>query len=154
MTSVASATFSNPAFRPYRPKFIAALNGIGRLLEAFGLRASLDAASLIAAARKKTGLQDFGDESFRSGLEILTRSLDTEAHLHPVGRLIMRQRLIGLLAVRLKAQQLFALGILKSASSRSRRRWSSPACSAPARPCCIACWPPTRNCARCAPSKR
>ncbi len=100
MTSVAQ-------FHPYRPKAIAALNGVGRLLEPLGLRASLDAASLIAAARRKTGLQDFGDESFRTGLEVLTRSLDTEAHLHPVGRLIMRQRLIGLLAVRLQAQALF-----------------------------------------------
>lgn len=96
------------AFRPYRPRLIASLNGAGRLLEAAGLRASLDADSLIAAARRKTGLQDFGDESFRSGLEMLTRSLDREAHLHPVGRLIMRQRLTGLLAVRLKAQALFA----------------------------------------------
>lgn len=95
-------------FRPYRPKFIAALNGVGRLLETLGLRANLDADSLIAAARRKTGLQDFGDESFRSGLEVLTKSLDREAHLHPAGRLIMRQRLIGLLAVRLKAQALFA----------------------------------------------
>ncbi|HQW20186.1 MAG TPA: sulfotransferase [Rhodocyclaceae bacterium] len=94
-------------FRPYRPKFIAALNGVGRLLETLGLRANLDADSLIAAARRKTGLQDFGDESFRAGLEVLTRSLENEAHLHPVGRLIMRQRLIGLLAVRLKAQALF-----------------------------------------------
>lgn len=95
-------------FRPYRPRLIASLNRAGRLLEAAGLRASLDAESLIAAARRKTGLQDFGDESFRTGLEVLTRSLDREAHLHPVGRMIMRQRLTGLLCVRLKAQQLFA----------------------------------------------
>jgi hypothetical protein len=105
MTSSAKAI---RPFQPYRPKFIAALNGIGRLLESIGLRASLDAESLIAAARRKTGLQDFGDESFRTGLQVVTQSLDSEAHLHPVGRLIMRQRLIGLLAVRLKAQQLFA----------------------------------------------
>lgn len=101
-------TSAQPSFRPYRPKFIAALNGIGRALAPLGLRASLDAESLIAAARSKTGLQDFGDESFRTGLKVLTRSLDQEAHLHPVGRLIMRQRLIGLLAVRLRAQQLFS----------------------------------------------
>ncbi len=100
-------TSSAKAFQPYRPRFIASLNGIGRLLGTLGLRASLDAESLIAAARRKTGLQDFGDESFHSGLQVLTRSLDSEAHLHPVGRLIMRYRLIGLLAVRLKAQRLF-----------------------------------------------
>lgn len=106
MTSPSPGRAARP-FHPYRPKFIAALNGIGRALETLGLRASLDARALIAAACKKTGLTDFGDASFRSGLEILTRSLDTEAQLHPVGRLIMRQRLIGLLAVRLKAQALF-----------------------------------------------
>jgi hypothetical protein len=94
-------------FRPYRPKLIAAFNGVGRALETLGLRASLDAEALIAAARKKTGLTDFGDASFRNGLEVLTRALDTEAQLHPLGRLIMRQRLIGLLVVRLKAQALF-----------------------------------------------
>lgn len=99
---------STSQFHPYRPKAIAALNGIGRMFAALGLRASLDADSLIAAARRKTGLQDFGDESFRRGLEVLTQSLDREAHLHPVGRLIMRQRLTGLLAVRLQAQALFA----------------------------------------------
>ena len=104
----ASAHTPARTFRPYRPRFIATLNAIGRLLDMLGLRASLDAESLIAAARRKTGLQDFGDESFRSGLQVVTRSLDSEAHLHPVGRLIMRYRLIGLLAVRLKAQQLFA----------------------------------------------
>ncbi|MBP9714275.1 MAG: sulfotransferase, partial [Sterolibacterium sp.] len=94
-------------FHPYRPKFITAFNAIGRVLEPFGLRASLDAENLIAAARKKTGLTDFGDDSFRDGLTVLTRALDTEAQLHPLGRLIMRHRLIGLLVVRLKAQTLF-----------------------------------------------
>jgi hypothetical protein len=95
-------------FQPYRPKLIATFNLLGKVIEPFGLRANLNADSLIAAARRKTGLQDFGDASFRAGLEVLTRALDTEAHLHPLGRLIMRQRLIGLLVVRLKAQDLFA----------------------------------------------
>lgn len=56
----------------------------------------------MAAARRKTGLRDFGDESFRIGLHVLSAALEQEAQLHPFGRWIMRKRLIDALSVRLR----------------------------------------------------
>jgi len=44
---------------------------------------------LLAAAREETGLEDFGDDSFREGLELLVRSLRTEAKLSAIGELAL-----------------------------------------------------------------
>lgn len=43
------------------------------------------AEDLMAAAVRRTGLDDFGDDSFREGLEILTRALADEARLNARG---------------------------------------------------------------------
>lgn len=94
-------------FTPYRPRLIALFNWIGRRLGKLGIKASLAEDSLLAAARRKAGLRDFGDESFRPALLMLLRSLESEARLHPFGRLIMRTRLVDMLVVRLRAQELF-----------------------------------------------
>ena len=48
---------------------------------------SLRSDALLHAARKRTGLSDFGDPWFTEGLEILTRALEEEAALSPLGRL-------------------------------------------------------------------
>lgn len=40
---------------------------------------------LIAAAVERTGFEDFGDDSFREGLEILVRALGEEARLNARG---------------------------------------------------------------------
>jgi hypothetical protein len=59
---------------------------------------------LMDAAAARTGLQDFGEDSFREGLEILARSLETEARLNSRGEGFVYQR-IGLhLAQRLKVE--------------------------------------------------
>lgn len=94
-------------FKPYRPRLIAFLNWLGRLLEKIGLRPVLTEESLLAAARRKAGLQDFGDESFRPALQILLTALEQESRLHPFGRFIMRTRMVDMLVVRLRAQHLF-----------------------------------------------
>jgi len=67
--------------------------------------ASLDEHSIVADARATAGLDDFGDESFREPLRVLLDSLDREAGLTPLGRAIQRQRTIGLLVNRLRAQE-------------------------------------------------
>lgn len=67
---------------------------------------SLDPDALIAAARRAEGLHDFGDPSVPEPLERLCASLDTEAQLTPMGRVIQRTRLIGVLRNRLRAQAL------------------------------------------------
>lgn len=60
----------------------------------------LDAA--LAWARRDTGLEDFGDESFREPLAQLLHSLESEARLSPLGRVIAGYRIHGHLVNRLR----------------------------------------------------
>ncbi|MDX1496896.1 MAG: sulfotransferase [Salinisphaeraceae bacterium] len=93
-------------FKPYRPLAIRLFNAVGRVLAVFGIKASLKPESIIKAARRRAGLQEFGNTDFMPALEVLANALDTEAKLHPFGRLVARDRLVGFLTVRLKVQQL------------------------------------------------
>jgi hypothetical protein len=88
---------------PYRPALIKLANGLG---ERVPIRRSLDADQLIRSAKKKTGLDDLGDPSFREPLDILLRSIEEEAGLHTVGRLITRARIVSMLATRLRLEEL------------------------------------------------
>jgi len=56
------------------------------------------------AAVTQTGLDDFGDDSFREGLEILVRSLREEARLNSAGEAFLGQRITGYLAQRLQVE--------------------------------------------------
>lgn len=72
----------------YHPLPVKAINGVMRLLNAFGLaRPDLSAQSLLAAARRETGLERFNDESFLPGLDKLLDSITNQAQLNPFGRL-------------------------------------------------------------------
>jgi hypothetical protein len=62
----------------------------------------LDSKKLCAKARYRTGLQDFGEPSVERPLEVLVSSLENEAELHPLGRMLMRVRLQSLLETRLR----------------------------------------------------
>jgi len=55
-------------------------------------------------ARAGTGLDDFGEDSFREGLDILLSSLQGEAPLHERGRAFLRQRIVGYLSQRLQVE--------------------------------------------------
>jgi hypothetical protein len=59
---------------------------------------------LIAAAKAQAGLDDFGDDSFREGLEILVQSLRDEARLNAVGEAVIYPRLIAHLVNRLQVE--------------------------------------------------
>ena len=59
---------------------------------------------LLAAARAATGLEDFGDDSFLEGLQVLVRSLREEAQLNATGEHLLRHRIIGHLAQRLEVE--------------------------------------------------
>jgi hypothetical protein len=59
---------------------------------------------LLAAARDQTGLDDFGDDSFREGLERLVRSVRDEATLNVVGEVVMPHLITKLLAQRLQIE--------------------------------------------------
>ena len=55
-------------------------------------------------ARTQTGLAEFGEGSFREGLEILLSSLRDEARLHDRGRAFLHQRIVGYLSQRLQVE--------------------------------------------------
>ena len=61
---------------------------------------------MIANARTRTGLGDFGGESFLPALRVLVASINHEAELTPVGVVLQRQRIEAALANRLRAQRL------------------------------------------------
>ncbi|WP_431869601.1 sulfotransferase family protein [Allosphingosinicella sp.] len=67
----------------------------------------LDDETLERQAARQTGLGDFGDPWFRRPLRRLLRSLNEEARLNPVGRVVTRTYVLKLLRERLWAQQWF-----------------------------------------------
>lgn len=69
---------------------------------------TLDEEALLAWARKRTGLNDFGPEmEWRPQLGVLLRALTGEAELNPIGRTMANGQVVGLLQQRLLAQALF-----------------------------------------------
>jgi len=63
---------------------------------------TLDADSLIAAATERTGLDDFGGESYRAGLDRIIDGLHTEACMNAIGEAIAPEMLVGYLMNRLE----------------------------------------------------
>jgi hypothetical protein len=63
-----------------------------------------DVATLLAAARAETGLDDFGEDSFQEGLELLVHSLRTEAKLNAVGEYSLQAMIVGALKTRLQVE--------------------------------------------------
>lgn len=88
------------------PLGVRAFNAVGRGLRTLGLPiARLDEDALIAAARKRAGLADFGSESFREGLRHFIASLENEAELSTLGRVIARTEIVLLLENRLQIEE-------------------------------------------------
>ncbi|MEV6711398.1 sulfotransferase [Lentzea sp. NPDC051208] len=67
---------------------------------------ALNVPELLDGACAKTGLSNFGDDWFREPLDVLVRSLNTEAALSPLGFELTRNRLTALLADRLRLREL------------------------------------------------
>ncbi len=65
---------------------------------------SLDAAELLAEARRRCGLNDFGAAGFREALDVLVRACEQEAKLSYVGRRLVRGELIHRLENRLRIE--------------------------------------------------
>jgi hypothetical protein len=61
-------------------------------------------AELLATAQERTGLSDFGDDSFREGLERLVRALQTEATLNAIGEIVLPELIVKHLAQRLQIE--------------------------------------------------
>lgn len=97
---------SNHYDKPYRPLPIALFNKAGRVAEKLGLLPDLNVDALVASARHKSGLHDFGDEWFLQPLQVLVDSINREAHLTPLGKLIQKGRLESALVTRLRIEAL------------------------------------------------
>jgi hypothetical protein len=69
-----------------------------------GLKPRIDPDGMMAAARRRAGLSDFGDDGFRAGLEVLVDCFERQDSAHTFGRLFFREYCTGLLVNRLKIQ--------------------------------------------------
>lgn len=67
----------------------------------------LDPGKLCAEAMRRTGMDDFGDPPLAPALPVLMNSLEQEAGLRPLGRLLMRIHLRELLETRLRLAQVW-----------------------------------------------
>lgn len=65
-------------------------------------------AQLLQQAQRVNGLDEFGEDSFREGLEILVTALDREACLNATGRVAMDAQIVGLLSNRLQVEDWYA----------------------------------------------
>ena len=66
------------------------------------LAVDLDPATLLREARQRTGLAEFGDPTLADRLAAQCRAVEADTGLSGLGRLGVRQRLLGLLAARLR----------------------------------------------------
>lgn len=98
-----SAALVKPADFRYRPLPIRIYNRLSKLS---GER-PIEIEKLIAASRRHSKLEDFGDESFRGPLSKLLSSINSEARLNAFGRFITNKRLTSLLSNRLRAEHYF-----------------------------------------------
>ena len=90
-----------------QPKWFTLLNKLWLRTYPLGTKSVLSKESLMQAARKATGLEDFGNDFWEEPLEVMLKSINEEAKLHPIGQFITRQRIINLLSVRLRAEYYF-----------------------------------------------
>lgn len=86
-----------------RAFYVCAVNGLGRLLGAWGKK-PMRGERLLEKARRQTGLEDFGEPSIEEPLFHLISSMEAEARLNLVGRLSTRQDLLRLLINRLRLE--------------------------------------------------
>ncbi|HYD96493.1 MAG TPA: sulfotransferase [Noviherbaspirillum sp.] len=92
----------------YHPLPTKLFNFGARALNAAGIgRIALSEDALVAAARRETGLEHFGDDSHLPGLRVLLRSLEAEARLNPFGRFYAKTNIVGSLKNRLWANACF-----------------------------------------------
>jgi hypothetical protein len=99
--TVTSVSFKN------KPSWFRLINSAWKSSYFLGTEIKLNKDHLIKLARKKTGLHSFGVEYWEEPLDKLIDSINHEAELHAVGRFITRERLTGLLAIRLRAENRF-----------------------------------------------
>ncbi|WP_445165360.1 sulfotransferase family protein [Mycolicibacterium sp. Dal123E01] len=90
------------------PVFPEAAQPMREALAGYGSILQLTSESLLATATERTGLDGWGDDSFRERLDVLTASLREEAGLSDVGVAMVFEQLVGNLVNRLRLEALIA----------------------------------------------
>jgi hypothetical protein len=91
-----------------RPEWLHGLNDVGReLLASSAAIVPMDGEALLAEARRNTGLDDFGGDEFLEPMRILLDSLEGEARLTLMGRILARSDVLNLLENRLQIEDAF-----------------------------------------------
>jgi len=91
-----------------RPAWVEETNSIGRLIDAKAV-VPLDEPSLLDHARRSTGLHDFGEDGWQDHFRVLLKSIEEEANLNLVGRLLTRSDLLTYLEIRLQVTEAYRL---------------------------------------------
>ena len=91
----------------HTPGWFNVLNRLWEKTYPIGSRPSLKKDELMQTAMRMTGLNDFGKDFWDEPLDRLIASMKEEARLHAIGYFISRQRLVNLLSVRLRAEEMF-----------------------------------------------
>ena len=71
---------------------------------AISIEVDLSPSALVAAAQRRTGLDDFGDPTLLDRLAAQVAAVESDAGLSGLGRFLVRRRLVGLLAARLRLE--------------------------------------------------
>jgi hypothetical protein len=90
------------------PVFPEAAQPMREALAGYGSILQLTSEALLATATERTGLDGWGDDSFRERLDVLTASLREEAGLSDVGVAVVFEQLVGNLVNRLRLEALIA----------------------------------------------
>lgn len=88
---------------PARPDWVRRINEEGNCLDIQGV-VPLDEDSLLAAARRNTGLADFGSDDWIEPFRVLLKSMAEEADLNLMGRILTRSDLLMYLEARLRVE--------------------------------------------------
>lgn len=67
----------------------------------------IDAQAIVDEACERAQYEDFGPDTWREGLEVLTKALSCEAHLNAIGEQVFTGQLVGLLANRLEIEKVY-----------------------------------------------
>ncbi len=96
MTAAAQHTIAR------RPRPLRAIDALGRGVGRLGWQGvRFDVETVLEQSRRTAKLEDFGDERFREGLEVLVASLEADARLSPFGRYVAKRQLVEVLMHRL-----------------------------------------------------